>query len=214
MLPGGQSLDNVTLLKLQERRPELFRRIVRLADTLVAKGEDYAGSEPYSNLTRCEKIGVAAWKGCLVRLLDKVSRLEHLSTNPAAVTNESFADTCMDLAGYAILLSVLAEDHSDEQCGVSASCCEATSDPLWDRWNQAKADLLDALDISGRAHDKLLEEYEALGEDPAANRTRASQVLLAAKTADFLAAKAYVDAETAYLAWKGVLPAQEAANAA
>ena len=75
----------------------------------IAKDADYAGKEPLSNFKRCEAFGIPAWKGCLIRLSDKYSRLVSLveKGGERAVAGESVEDTLKDLSVYSILTLVL-----------------------------------------------------------------------------------------------------------
>ena len=70
------------------------------------------------NLRKCEDAGIDAWRGCLVRIGDKMSRLENfLKDKEYLVISEKAEDTVIDLANYAILMSCLVEEikpsHSD-----------------------------------------------------------------------------------------------------
>ena len=84
-----------------------------------AKDSDYSASGlPMGNLRKCEDAGIEAWRGCLVRIGDKMSRLENfLKEKEYLVISEKAEDTVIDLANYAILMSCLIEEikppHSD-----------------------------------------------------------------------------------------------------
>jgi len=60
----------------------------------------------------CEKhMGIPGWKGCIVRLSDKMSRLMNIAKNDEiSVDDEKITDTLMDLAVYAIITRILYED--------------------------------------------------------------------------------------------------------
>lgn len=78
-----------------------------------AKNHDYAAdADPLSNLRMAERFSVPAWKGTLIRMSDKWSRIEQLAGNgkAAQVTAESIEDTLLDLAVYALLTIVLREE--------------------------------------------------------------------------------------------------------
>jgi hypothetical protein len=63
------------------------------------------------NLRKCEDAGIDAWRGCLVRIGDKMSRLENfLKEKEYLVISEKAEDTVVDLANYAILMSCLIEE--------------------------------------------------------------------------------------------------------
>lgn len=97
--------------------PRFHELLAEMAKTHVAKGSDYSNPDDIlSNLRTCEQIGVPAWKGALVRLLDKVERIKNLarkedaSENPA-VSDESFEDSLMDLGSYSLLVRILREQR-------------------------------------------------------------------------------------------------------
>ena len=77
-----------------------------------AKDNDYSASGlPMGNLRKCEDAGIDAWRGCLVRIGDKMSRLENfLKEKEYLVISEKAEDTVIDLANYAILMSCLIEE--------------------------------------------------------------------------------------------------------
>lgn len=68
----------------------------KLNETYIKKNQDYGGS--YGKLLA--KRGDVAG---MIRLEDKLSRLDTLIERPALVSDESFDDTLLDLANYAIM---------------------------------------------------------------------------------------------------------------
>ena len=77
-----------------------------------AKDNDYSTTGlPMGNLRKCEEAGIDAWRGCLVRIGDKISRLKNfLKEKEYLVISEKAEDTVIDLANYAILMSCLLEE--------------------------------------------------------------------------------------------------------
>jgi hypothetical protein len=77
-----------------------------------AKDSDYSATGlPMGNLRKCEDAGIDAWRGCLVRIGDKMSRLENfLKEKEYLVISEKAEDTVLDLANYAILMSCLIQE--------------------------------------------------------------------------------------------------------
>jgi len=77
-----------------------------------AKDNDYSATGlPMGNLRKCEDAGIDSWRGCLVRIGDKMSRLENfLKEKEYLVISEKAEDTVIDLANYAILMSCLIEE--------------------------------------------------------------------------------------------------------
>ncbi len=74
------------------------------------KNHDYAqDTDPLSNFRRSQAFGVPAWKGILVRLSDKWSRIEQLASGKVA-KNESMRDSLMDNAVYSLLGILLLDE--------------------------------------------------------------------------------------------------------
>jgi hypothetical protein len=95
-----------------------------------AKDSDYSATGlPMGNLRKCEDAGIDAWRGCLVRIGDKMSRLENfLKAKEYLVISEKAEDTVIDLSNYAILMSCLIEEiktpHSDYYWKISEKAQE------------------------------------------------------------------------------------------
>lgn len=75
-------------------------------DLMSRKNQDYAEvDEVFGNLNVCELLNIVpAEQGILIRMTDKLRRLISLTKRDAAVKDESFEDTCLDLINYTILL--------------------------------------------------------------------------------------------------------------
>lgn len=92
--------------------PRFYALLEEIADLHSRKNHDYAKTtEPLSNFRKCEAFGVPAFKGVLVRLSDKWSRIEQLAGGKTA-KNESLRDSLIDSAVYALLATLLLEDES------------------------------------------------------------------------------------------------------
>lgn len=76
--------------------------------TTERKNSDYAKSnDAFANFRTSAKIsGVGVERGILVRMADKFARIENLLFNEAKVKEESIEDTLIDLAVYAIILTI------------------------------------------------------------------------------------------------------------
>ncbi len=73
-------------------------------EILKAKNSDYAtGDDPYKNFKRISNYDLSVELGFIVRMSDKVSRIENLTTKEAAVKNEKIEDTLLDLINYSNL---------------------------------------------------------------------------------------------------------------
>ena len=79
------------------------------------KRHDYANKKDvFANFRICELGGIPAWKGCLVRLSDKFSRLmEFMKTEKLKVKDEKIEDTLLDLANYALITLILYQESKD-----------------------------------------------------------------------------------------------------
>jgi hypothetical protein len=90
--------------------PRFYTLLEEIAELHSRKNHDYAKTdEPLSNFTRSRSLGVEPWRGVLVRMSDKWSRLEQLAAGKTP-KNESMRDTLIDLAVYALIDVLLLED--------------------------------------------------------------------------------------------------------
>ena len=82
-----------------------------------AKNSDYSTLEnPYKNLQATERIGVEAWRGIVIRLMDKFSRLEEYCVKgKLAIKSEGVDDTFADIAVYSILARILFRKEQEKQ---------------------------------------------------------------------------------------------------
>lgn len=90
--------------------PRFYQLLDEIAELHSRKNHDYAKTEePLSNFHRSRALGVEPWRGVLVRMSDKWSRIEQLSSGKTA-KNESLRDSLIDLAVYALIDVLLLED--------------------------------------------------------------------------------------------------------
>ncbi len=95
--------------------PRFYELIQQMADLHSRKNHDYAGDDPLSNLRASEEIGIPAWKGILVRLMDKWGRLKTFAkTGTFEVKDESVVDTLMDNAVYSLLCIIVLEEGKEK----------------------------------------------------------------------------------------------------
>jgi hypothetical protein len=105
--------DKIILQIKQRFKDETALSILdNMQSVYEAKDNDYSATGlPMGNLRKCEDAGIDAWRGCLVRIGDKMSRLENfLKEKEYLVISEKAEDTVIDLANYAILMSCLLEE--------------------------------------------------------------------------------------------------------
>lgn len=90
--------------------PRFYGLLNEIAALHSGKSFDYTpAGDPLANFHRAERFGVPAWKGALVRIGDKMGRLEQLASGKEPA-NESMRDTLVDTAVYALLTVLLLED--------------------------------------------------------------------------------------------------------
>lgn len=93
---------------LEENVQRFMDITTNMAKTYAAKNHDYGNSFEQS----CNKFGIIA---AIVRMGDKMNRLESLAVKRAEVKDESIKDTLLDLANYAILTVMWLNSQSKEE---------------------------------------------------------------------------------------------------
>ncbi len=91
--------------------PLFYILLDEIADLHSRKNADYAGDDPLSNLRLCQQFGIEPWRGCLVRMSDKWSRITQLANRDAEVGDEPIEDTLLDMAVYSLLCIVLRRER-------------------------------------------------------------------------------------------------------
>ena len=124
---------NVINLKQRFLNPIAHGILDNMQKVYESKDNDYSATGlPMGNLRKCEEAGIDAWRGCLVRIGDKMSRLENfINEKEFLVISEKAEDTVVDLANYAILMSCLVEEIKNPY-----------SDYYWNLSKKAQEDLL------------------------------------------------------------------------
>jgi hypothetical protein len=75
------------------------------------KQQDYGrGDDPFYNIRASQNWGVKPWVGAMVRLSDKIQRLQSLIAN-GKLANESAEDSLRDIPVYGIIALVLFEQE-------------------------------------------------------------------------------------------------------
>lgn len=82
---------------------ETFRDCMNIA---ISKNSDYGATDkdPYNNFTNSKLVGVSVEKGIMVRMMDKISRINTLLEKENKVKDESINDTLNDLINYTAIL--------------------------------------------------------------------------------------------------------------
>ncbi len=84
----------------------------RAIEIMRAKSSDYAQiNDPYANFRGSEYLGVNLKRGILIRIMDKISRINNL-IDREAVVEESVENDCLDVMNYInIVLMKFQEEH-------------------------------------------------------------------------------------------------------
>ena len=91
---------------------EILKELGELHDR---KAKDYGtNTDPLANVRAGEEWGILSWVAAMLRLSDKVRRLQSLVRN-GRLENESAEDSFRDISVYAILALILWEEahHAD-----------------------------------------------------------------------------------------------------
>ena len=97
------------------------QRFFDLCDSLKAmhasKSRDYGcptGTDPLANIRNGAKfVGIPAWRGAMVRLSDKVTRLATFNVT-GTLSHEGVEDNLLDLASYALLSLLLYQEEQGD----------------------------------------------------------------------------------------------------
>ena len=123
--PGDGGMGNVAVLPHGLKMTKLVpvhptsQAFFDLCDALKEmhrkKSSDYgcpSGTDPLANIRNGAKfVGIPSWKGAMVRLSDKVTRLATFNAT-GRLENESLEDNLFDLASYSLLALLL---HREER---------------------------------------------------------------------------------------------------
>ena len=98
------------------------RRFYELCDAVknmhARKSQDYgcpSGTDPLRNIRDGARfVGIPAWRGAMVRLSDKVTRLATFNAT-GQLSYEGVEDTLLDLASYALLSLLLYQEEINAQ---------------------------------------------------------------------------------------------------
>lgn len=100
----GQRPGSLPFLELLEEVRQLH----------LSKSQDYgSSSDPLANIRQgAEFVGIEPWRGCMVRIADKVQRLRTFCQTGRLV-HEGVRDTLLDLSAYSLLAIVLFDEGRD-----------------------------------------------------------------------------------------------------
>ena len=96
-------------------QPTTSQRFLDLLDEMrrlhESKSQDYGSeTDPLANIRQgAEFVGIEPWRGCMVRIADKVQRLKTYCRTGRLV-HEGVRDTLLDLSAYSLLAIVLFDE--------------------------------------------------------------------------------------------------------
>jgi hypothetical protein len=99
-------------------QPTTSQRFLDLLDEMrrlhESKSADYGSeTDPLANIRQgAEFVGIEPWRGCMVRIADKVQRLKTYCRTGRLV-HEGVRDTLLDLSAYSLLAIVLFDEGND-----------------------------------------------------------------------------------------------------
>jgi len=106
---NGKNLNHMD----KKKQVEHFNKMVmKIADTMLTKGDDYANSDRLSNFKLAGSItGVGTKLNCLNMIATKVARLGVLFNSKSDPHHEAVRDSVLDLVCYAMLLDMIIDDE-------------------------------------------------------------------------------------------------------
>lgn len=91
---------------------DFYKILEKMKEIHSNKNHDYSGEgDPFRNFKMSEVMGIPAWKGCLIRMGDKYSRLCSFAEKQEYKVDESIEDTLMDLAIYTVIDIILYRER-------------------------------------------------------------------------------------------------------
>ena len=106
---------------------ELLKEI---GDLHNKKQVDYGkDDDPFANVRSSKEWGVSPWIGALIRLNDKVKRLQAFALK-GSLANEGVDDSLRDIAVYAVISLVLYEQQSNEFPKITLPPPQKNFDPV------------------------------------------------------------------------------------
>jgi hypothetical protein len=108
--------DGLTQADVHPTSQAFFDLCDALKEMHRRKSRDYgcpSGEDPLANIRNGAKfVGIPSWKGAMVRLSDKVTRLAAYNAT-GRLENESLEDNLLDLASYSLLALLLHREERD-----------------------------------------------------------------------------------------------------
>lgn len=106
--PNG--IDATIDLDALEAAPPFQRVLEELLMLHERKSLDYGSdSDPYANLRASEGFGIAPWLGAILRLNDKITRIQSFAKR-GTLANESLRDSLQDICVYSVIALLLYDE--------------------------------------------------------------------------------------------------------
>jgi hypothetical protein len=114
------------IAKTQEHH--FTKMVEQMHKILISKGGDYANEDRLSNFKLAGSIiGLTPEMNCLSLIATKVARLGVLLNSDKDPNNESINDSIIDLANYAVLLSMIVKEREPASVGVVSPFFETST---------------------------------------------------------------------------------------
>ena len=93
---------------------EATANFLKCIEIMESKAKDYAKDvDPFANFRACEQFGIPLERGILVRISDKISRINNLFDKEADVVDESIDDTIRDAINYLNIISIYLKEKKN-----------------------------------------------------------------------------------------------------
>lgn len=96
--------------------PGFYELLKKMGDIHSRKNGNYAkASDALSNFRISRELDIDPFRGCLIRMSDKWSRICQLSKGVPDLVGESLEDTLIDLANYSLISILLLREQKSKE---------------------------------------------------------------------------------------------------
>ena len=112
ILQAAAELEQGTSLQRKAGSPEFHAVLAEIAELHDRKSQDYGDDvDALANIRNgADMVGIAAWKGCLLRIADKMQRLRSVCRT-GHCEFDGIEDTLKDMAAYAAIALVVYREQ-------------------------------------------------------------------------------------------------------
>ncbi len=117
-IPESESSDTLLIFfsgphGIFDKNQRFFQILTELSLLSLSKQSDYGKKEdPFSNVSASEEWGISPWVGAMIRLNDKIRRLQKAAKG-GTLSNEGVIDSLTDISVYAIIARILYEREEE-----------------------------------------------------------------------------------------------------